>query len=79
MATKTRTPSVRILNHVLGETAQYCRQFLELRQKISRFKDGSDEYFDVMAEVAPSAAVVEAKMRSVIDEIDAITEEMPDD
>jgi uncharacterized phage infection (PIP) family protein YhgE len=81
MATRTKNPapSVQTLNAMLEESEEYMRELISLSHKMHQLKSGSEKYFDLMADAATAATVVREKMNSLISEVDAITEAMPDD
>lgn len=76
---KNPAPSVQTLNDMLQESEEYLRQLIELSHKMHQVKLGSEKYFDLMADAATAALVVREKMNSLLSEVDAITNAMPDD
>jgi hypothetical protein len=80
MPAKTRNrPAVQTLNAMLEESEGYMLELIHLSHRMRQAKPGSEKYFNLMADAATAASVVRAKMGSLIDEIDAITDAMPDD
>lgn len=77
--TKNPAPSVHTLNAMLDESEGYMQELIKLSHRMHQVRPGSEKYFDLMADAATAASVVRAKMNSLISEVDAITEAMPDD
>lgn len=79
MARTKTAPSVVTLEHKLGEVVESCREIDQLYQTLKRVKQGSEAYLDTMAEVSVCAAVIEAKIITLTEIIEAIEDAMPDD
>lgn len=72
-------PSAETLNFLLEEGEDWLYELIDLWHRLRRTKAGGGKYLNVMAEVAAAASRVHVRMESVMDEIDGITDALPDD
>lgn len=79
MASTKAPASLRCIEIFLDEGAQACQEMVRLRQKLRRKKPGIESYFDQLPDIAVSAEVIAAKMKTLVHEIDAIEDAMPDE
>ena len=79
MTTTKTKPSLDLFELILDETVEVCQRIERLRSKLRHLKRGSDAYYDVMAEIAVAAGVLNVKTDSLMREDEAITDAMPDD
>jgi hypothetical protein len=76
---KNPPPSLDTFEFLVEEGEEYMRNLMVLYRKMKQARRGSDKYFDLMAEVETEASRVRARMESIMEEGNAITEAMPDD
>jgi hypothetical protein len=79
MATAKTKPTFELFELILDEAVEICRSLERLQTKLRRVKRGSEAYFDVMAEIAVAAGVLNVKTRSIEREDERITDALPDD
>lgn len=77
--TKAPETDVHVLEVCLDEAVECCEEMIALRKKLKGQKPGGEPYLDLLPEVAVSAAAVKIKTDTVLHEIDAIEDAMPDD
>ena len=78
MPVKMTAPGVHTLNALMEEGEDYLLDVIRIWHKMRHVDPGSEPYFDLMADLSVAAMVVKSRMESVMSEIDAITEDMPD-
>ena len=80
MATpKSPAADVHALEVFLDEAVDCCEEMIALRKKLKRLKPGSQAYLDHMPEVAVSVTAVKIKADTLLQEIDAIEDALPDE
>jgi hypothetical protein len=79
MATTKTKLNLDLFELILDETVEVCQKLERLRSKLGHVKRGSEEYFDVMSEIAVAAGVLNVKTESLEREDEAITDAMPDE
>lgn len=79
MPSKTISPGVRTLNALMEEGEDYLLDVIRIWRYMRQTDPGSERYLDLMADLAVSVTVVKSRMESVTNEIDAITDALPED
>ncbi len=72
-------PNLDCLEGILVELHEAIEEFEALRARLHRHKRGGETYMGVVADLCVSAAVLEAKARSLADDAQAIIEALPED
>ncbi len=77
--TKSPATDVHTVELFLEEAVDCCEEMIALRKKLKRLKPGSEAYLDLIPEVAVSATALKIKADTLLHEIDAIEDALPDE
>jgi len=78
-ATKATAPDVHALEVLLDEAVNAYEEMIALRKKLKRLKRGGEAYLNALPEVAVCGSVITAKTDTLLREIDAIEDALPDE
>ncbi len=76
---KTTATSIETVEVLLDEVDEYYRRFHRVRQKLSRFKRGSEPYLDRLPDVNVELFTLKLKVEHAHQALEEFEDSLPDD